>query len=91
MAKKQTGIKVITKNLPKGYEIHKWSYEDYTGKHNVHAIYFEGVPVFDQNKVFGSLTSARKAVKEHADTQRLLARVREERVFFEKHGYMKNI
>ena len=79
-------VKIITNNMPDGYEIHKWSYKDHAGKHTVHAVIFEGEPVFGQNKTFGSLTDARKAVKEHADTQRLLKQVREEREYFEKHG-----
>jgi hypothetical protein len=70
-AKKQDSVKIITKNLPDGYEIHKWSYVDRAGKQTVHAVLFEGNPVLGQNKTFKSITDARKAVKEHADTQRL--------------------
>lgn len=81
-------IKIISSNMPDGYEIHKWSYIDRTGKVTAHAVYFEEEPVFDQNKTFKSLTDARKAVKEHADTQRLLKQVRAERAYFEKHGHL---
>lgn len=87
-AKKQDSVKIITKNLPDGYEIHKWSYVDRAGKQTVHAVIFEGNPAFGQNKTFTSLTDARKAVKEHADTQRLRKQIREEREYFEKHGHL---
>jgi len=79
-------VKIITNNMPDGYEIRKWSYKDQAGKHTVHAVIFEGKPVFGQNKTFGSLTDARKAVKEHADTQRLKKQIKEEREHFKKHG-----
>jgi len=84
----QDSVKIITKNLPNGYEIHKWSYIDRAGKQTVHAVIFEGEPIFGQNKTFGSLTDARKAVKEHSDTQRLLKQVREEREYFKKYGHL---
>ncbi|MHC1623806.1 MAG: hypothetical protein ACXQTR_04360 [Candidatus Methanospirareceae archaeon] len=81
-------VKIITDKMPDGYEIHKWSYVDRTGKQTVHAVIFEGKPVFDQNKTFGSLTDARKAVKEHDNTQRLLEKVRKEREYLEKHRHL---
>lgn len=88
LSKKQDSVKIITDKMPDGYEIHKWSYIDRAGKQTVHAVLFEGKPVFGQNKTFGSLTDARKAVKEHDDTQRLREQVRKEREYFEKHGHL---
>ena len=72
--------------MPKGYEIRKWSYTDHAGKHTAHAVILEGKPVLGQNKTFSSLPDARKAVKEHADTQRLKKQVKEERAHFKKYG-----
>ncbi len=45
-----------------------------------------GRPIFDQNKTFKSLTDARKALKAHADTERLRRQIKQEREHFEKHG-----
>ena len=72
--------------MPAGYEIRKWSFEDNAGKHTAHAVLFQGKSAFGQNKTFKSLTDARKAVKEHADTQRLRKQIKEERAHLAKHG-----
>ena len=76
----------MTNNLPTGYSIHKWKYNDRGNKHNAHAIYLTDKPVFNQNKVFESLTDARKAVKLHVDTERLKKQVKKEMEYFKKHG-----
>jgi len=86
-SKEKNGIKSITNNLPKGYEIRKWRHEDdYGHRMTSYAVYLHGKPVFHQNKTFSNLPSARKAAKEHADTERLRKQIREERTYFEKHG-----
>ena len=85
-------VKKITNNMPAGYAIHKWSYEDRTGKVTAHAVMFKGNPVafagvrHPQNKTFKSLTDARKALKEHLDTERLKEQVKTERAHLAKHG-----
>ena len=80
-------VKSITNNLPEGYVIRKWRHEDnYGHKLTSYAVYLRGTPVFPQNKTFSTLTAARKAVKEHADTERLRKQIQEERAYFEKYG-----
>ena len=86
-SKEKNGINSITNNLPEGYVIRKWRHEDkYGHKLTSYAVYLRGTPVFPQNKTFSTLTAARKAVKEHADTERLRKQIQEERAYFEKYG-----
>ena len=80
------GVTVITINMPPGYEVCKWKYENRTGKHTAYAVMYMGKAVFGQNKTFASLTAARKAIKSHTDTERTKARIRAEREHFEKYG-----
>lgn len=86
--KPEDSIKIITNNMPDGYEIHKWSYTDSAGKHTVHAVIFEDKPAFGQNKTFDSLTDARKAAKEHASNERSRQRNIADRKQLEEKGYI---
>ena len=84
---KTEAVTTITNKMPSGYEIRKWRHEDsYGHKVTSHAVMHRGRPIFDQNKTFKSLTDARKALKAHADTERLRRQIKQEREHFEKHG-----
>lgn len=85
----QKPITIITKGMPKGYSIHKWSYIDNAGKQTVHALYFNDNPVFNQNKTFSTLPETRKALKEHVSTEKSKIQNKRDREYFKKYGNLR--